>query len=374
MMCNCKLILLSAIYFIGVSVKAQNYAQWPAEKPRTGFIENAQSKQVRLQNRTRPQVIAMQDKMRAFFNENMEALSQKTGWLVVELDEFCSDGNVYHNEDGTVQDVPFNKCPPGSFNITYQFIANKDSLAAWKIYQSNFQKADEQSQQQRNNDVQDITQSPKYKQYQDSAKYYMHLYTAYVQKHQDEGVALFTKDTHPKYYQQKQMEFMDKATALTDGQVKAAGVDQLEANGAKIARRFRNHSIVTVTFEVNAYKEYAVDGSLGPIEYTTTPFLKSPATLSKLYTTGRDQTSQDLLKWDHILLIMMGQFNLHPNQYGGYEAAFMQNGQSDLYTPKKVTCGQIQNICIKISGSKAHIQRLAALLDTKNYNNLIYNK
>lgn len=373
-MSNCKLILCSAIYFIGLSVNAQNYATWPADKPRTGFIENAQSKQVRLQNRTRPQVIVMQDNMRSIFTQKMKDLSQKLGWSMVELDEFTSDGNVYHNEDGTVQDVPFNKCPPASFNITYQFIADKDSLAAWKRYQTKFERTEDQTQEQSSNDIHEITQSPKYKQYQDSAKYYMNLYTAYVQKHQDEGVALYTKDTHRKYYQQKQMEFLDKATALTDGQIKAAGVNQLEASGAIIARRLRNQSVVTVTFEVNAYKAYAVDESLGPIEFGTVSYPKSPATLSKLYTIATDQTSKALEKWDNIILILMGQFNLHPNQYGGYEAAFLQNGQSDLYTPKKVTCEQVQNICIKISGSKAHIQRLAVLLDTKKYNNLIYSK
>ncbi|HEY5367363.1 MAG TPA: hypothetical protein VIJ75_00100 [Hanamia sp.] len=69
----------------------QDYPQWPADKPETGFIEASQSKEIRLGNGTLPQEIDMQDKMRTLITVMMENTANKLHWQVVELSEYTNE-------------------------------------------------------------------------------------------------------------------------------------------------------------------------------------------------------------------------------------------------------------------------------------------
>ena len=347
------------------SLYAQDYPQWPADKPETGFIEESQSREIRLKNDILPQEIDMQDKMRTIITDMMENASKKLGWPVVELSEYTNEGGLQNG--GT----PFLLRSPRSINITFQFIVNKDSLQAWKIYQSDYANNHMNSQEANYDNAQSLMESPKYKQYQDSANYYMNLYTTYTTVRQNEGSALFTKDKHPKYYQQKEIFFINKMTAMTQQVHDNSRIELAEEKEEDVTFRFRNHTVLQVSFYVNKFTAGAIDQSLGPIQSSSVTFPKSAAKVSKLYSIPRNQENKKLVKWDNVLLILLGNFKAKPGQYGYYQAGFNLNGQGDEHTPKKIKSDKVQNISIHISGDKTNVEKMAKLIDVEKLNSKI---
>ena len=59
-------------------------------------------------------------------------------------------------------------------------------------------------------DIRTMRGSSDYKLYPDLANHYMNLYTTYCETHKDQCADLYSNDKHPKYYQQKKMEFVNK--------------------------------------------------------------------------------------------------------------------------------------------------------------------
>jgi len=350
-----------------LSLYAQDYPQWPADKPETGFIEESQSRETRLRNSILPQEIEMQDKMRTTITVIMENASKKLGWPMVELSE-------YTNKNGLQgADTPYLLRSPRGIEITFQFIVNKDSLEAWKNYQTDYTNTRIKSQQASYNNAQAVTESPLYKQYQDSVNYYLKLYTTYITAHKDEGSSLFTKDKHPKYYQQKEDEFINKLTAVMQQAQGNTGTKEADDNEKNETLRFRNHAVVQVKFSVNNYSALAINQSLGPIESTSSVFPESGVKVSRLYSISSNQVNKDLVKWNNVLLILLGNFQTKPSQDGIYQAGFNFNKQGDEHTPKKIKSDKVQNISINISGDKTNVEKMAKLIDVEKLNNEIVN-
>ncbi|HET7117062.1 MAG TPA: hypothetical protein VFI29_11255 [Hanamia sp.] len=360
-----KAFLFWFILLTNPSLYAQDYPQWPADKPETGFIEESQSREIRLKNDILPQEIDMQDKMRVIITDMMEDASDNLGWPMVELSEYTNEGALQNG--GT----PYPIRSPRGIDITFQFIINKDSLQAWKSYQSDYAKTRLNSQEANYDNAQSLMESPKYKQYQDSANYYMNLYTTYTTAHQDEGAALFTKDKHPKYYQQKEKEFINKMTDMTQKIHDNSGTEQQEDNWEEQTFRFRNHTTLQVSFRINNFTAEAIDQSLGPIESIPKLYPESGAKVSKMYAIPRNQENKKLVKWNNVLLILLGNFQTKPDQYGYYQAGFNLNGQGDEHTPKKIKSDKVQNISINISGNKSNVEKMVKLIDVEKLNSTI---
>ncbi len=354
-----KIILFYFFVTSATIVYAQDYPQYPADKPESGFIEQSQSREIRLKNLILPQEVTMQDKMRVLITNMMLNASKKLGWPVVELSEYTNDNGM--QGAGT----PYALRSPRGILITFQFIVNTDSLQAWKTYQETYNKLYQNKMQNDYSNVQVAMQSPLYKKYRDSADYYMDLYTNYTQAHQSEGAALYTSDKHPRNYQQKEMDFLNKANAMTQQAQNNSGNEQLENKGKANIRRFRNHTVVQVKFHVNDFKGLALNQSLGPIQFTSEPYAIAGSTISRLYSVSNHQDHNDFDKWNHVILILLGNFQPKPDKYSGYEAAFDQNGQGDEYTPKKIKSDKVQTISINIYGDKNNIEKMAKLIDAE---------
>jgi len=348
-----------------LSLYAQDYQQWPADKPETANIEASQSRQIRSGNDILPQEIEMQDKMRTTITDMMENAAKKLEWKMVELSE-------YTNENGLQgAGTPYPLRSPRGIEITFQFIADKDSLQAWKNDQTDYAHTRMNSQQANYSNLQTITEGPLYQQYQDSVNHYMKLYTTYTTAHQDEGAALYTKDKQPKYYMQKENEFINKMTAMTQQTQDNSGTEQAEDKRKDETLRFRNHTVVQVKFSVNNYSAIALNQSLGPIESTSAAFPISGTIVSRLYSIPTNQENKDLVKWNNVLLILLGNFQAKPGAENVYKAGFNFNGQGDEHTPKKIESDKVQNISINISGDKINVEKMAKLIDVEKLNSTI---
>lgn len=223
------------------------------------------------------------------------------------------------------------------------------------------------------NNMQSVTESPLYKQYQDSVNKYMNLYTAYTAAHKDEGEALYTKDKHPEYYQQKENEFINKMAAMTQQVYDHSGIEQGVENAKDETFRFRNHTVVQVAFSINESNAVAIDQTLGPIESTSSTYPKTGAQISRMYSIPVNQENKDLVKWKNVLLLLLGNFQTKQNQYGGYTSGFMLNKQADNHTPKKIKTDKVQTIAIIISGDKRNVEEIAKLIDVEKLNGVIVN-
>lgn len=360
-----KVLVFYFILLSSFSLYAQDYPQWPADNPETDNIEASQSKQIRQGNDILPQEIEMQDKMRTTITDMMENAAKKLGWTMVELSEYTNENGLQGG--GT----PYPLRSPRGIEITFQFIVNKDSLQAWKNYQTAYANDRINSQQANYNNTQAISGSPLYKQYQDSVNHYMNLYTTYTTAHQDEGAALYTKDKHPKYYMQKENEFINKMTTMTQQTQDNSGAEHAEDKRKGETRRFRNHTVVQVKFSVNNYSAFAIDQSLGPIESASVIFPITGTKVSKLYSTPWNQENKDLVKWNNVLLILLGNFQAKPGAENVYKAGFNFNGQGDEHTPKKIKSDKVQNISINIYGDKTNVEKMVKLIDVEKLNSTI---
>lgn len=371
-----KKIILS--YFLAASCIAlfaqdsphENYPQWPADKPETGFIENSQSQKIRLANHTYPQVIKMQDTMRALITSLMENAAKKLHWPMVELAEYSSDGVLYTNPQNIIDFAPYPLCPPAAFNITFQLIVNNDSLQAWKTYETNYQNNHLATQQNNYGNTQSAIQSPLYKRYKDSADHYMNLYLQYTEAHKDEGADLYTKDKHPKYYQQKENKFINKMTDITNGIHANSGIEQAEDEHDLKTFQFRNSTVVQVKFYVNNPIGIAVNQSQGSVELTSVVYPLSISKLSRIYTIPKKTTNVSLVKWKNIILVLLGNFLTKQNEYG-YDAGFNHNSQGDNHSPKKIKTDRVQNISVNIFGDKINVRKMAKLIDVARLNSTI---
>lgn len=351
-----------------LSLHAQDYPNWPADKPETGFIEDSQSKEIRSGNAILPQEIDMQDKMRTLITDMMQSASQKLNWAVTELSEYTNNNGLQNG--GT----PYNLRSPRGLVITFQFIVNKDSLQAWKKYQLDYSQHALDNGTQSYDNVAATTESPLYKRYQDSVNYYMNLYTTYTTAHQSEGADLFTKDKHPKYYQQKQNEFIDKMTAMTQQVQDNSGMKQMEGENALATHRFRNNTVVQVSFKVNSYVAEPVDQSSGSIKFTSVAYPVNNSKISRLFSIPENQENSNLAKWKNIMMILLGNFLLKPNEDFIYHTGFNQNGQGDEHTPKKIKSDQVQSISINIYGNKTNVEKIVKLIDVDKLNHAIVKK
>ena len=357
--------VISANSLFAQNVPHPDYPQWPADKPETGFIEESQSRQIRLTNLILPQEIAMQDRIRTLFTDMMQNAAKKLGWQMVELSEYTNEGAL--QSGGT----PYNLRSPRGINITFQFVVNKDSLQAWKQYQINYNNKHLNTQSTIYDSQVDVTNSPLYKRYKDSMEHYQNLYTNYVNAHQSEGAALYTKDKHPKYYQDKENEFIEKMTNMTQQVQDNSGIDEMENSNESQTFNFRNHTIVQVHFHVNAFTSGPLEQSIQGSQYASSTYPMPPALLSKIYAFKLNTSDETPDKWKNVLLVLMGNFHTKSNEYGYYDAGFNHTTQGDEHTPKKIKSDKIQNISITISGNKMNVEKMAKLIDVAKLNSTI---
>jgi hypothetical protein len=363
-----KIIVFCIVPLFSISAYAQDYPHWPADKPEVESIKQSQSKQNRLEDLILPQEIDMQDKMRVALTLQMKYCAKKLGWDMVELSEYTNDNALQGGR------TPYALRSPRGIEITFQFIVSSDSLQAWKKYQVDFNNRDHSNIGNDYSNIQSVMASPKYKEYHDSVNYYMILYTNYVEAHKHEGADLYTKDKHPKYYQQRENAFINKMTAMTDERHEHDGVEKFEDEGIKMKRRFRNHTVVEITFHANNFTAEPISQTLGPIAFTSASYLKSDTKVSRIFAIPENQENGYLVKWNYVILMLLGNFQTKRNEAANYDAGFNHNGQGDEHTLKTIKSDKVQNISVMIKGDKKNIKKIAGLIDVNKLNSLIYKK
>ena len=356
-----KLIIPIFLVLAATSLFAQDYPQWPADKPETGFIKDSQSREVRIQNLILPQEVDMQDKMRTLFTDMMNRAARQLGWQMEEISEYTNDNALQGG------DVPYALRSPRGIDITFQFIVNQDSLQAWRNYEMDY---GQQLQTNMGNALEaekKIQESPAYKMYADSVNYYIKLYSTYCDKHKNEGAALFTKDPHPQLYLTKQKSFSDKMVAMTNNVNAQSGGQQLDVEHNVKTHKFRNETVVQVRFNVN---DYVCEMSDQSTETTQREYPEQNVTLAKrvkIQNYGNDHFS----KWDEMIVLLLGNFNKKPADNNNYNAGFDFGGQGDEHTPKKIKSDKVQNIDVHIMGSAINIDKMVRLIDVARLNSTI---
>ncbi len=106
------------------------------------------------------------------------------------------------------------------------------------------------------------------------------------------------------------------------------------------------------------------------INSNSVPYPEAGVKISNLYTAKMETVD----KWQHSILILVGNFLSKKDQYGDYPAGFDLNGQNDEHTPKKIKSDKVQNIAVNIYGDKINIEKMAKLIDIEKLNSVIVKK
>ncbi len=358
-----KKLLISCLTLIcSPSAFAQQCPQWPADCPETGYIENSQSRAYRIENLLLPQEVDMQDRMRNLFTGMMQKASTQLGWDMVEISEYT---NMNGLQSGT---TPYQYRSPRAITVTFQFVVDKAALQAWKAYETNYEQSNTNTQSQGYDNATSVMKGPAYQRYKDSADHYMKLYLAYIEKHKDEGAALYADGSPAMRYQQKGIDFSNKAAALTDDANGHSDLQDMEGVHDLKSFQYRNKAVLQVEFKANESVAVAIDQSLGPIESHHTSYPLSNATIAKIYTIQKEQENAELVKWQNKILITLGKFLTTPDEYGYYSAGFTLNGQDDEHTSKKIKSDKVQTISVLISGNKMNVEKMVKLINIKPLN------
>ncbi len=358
---RCVLIPFVLLSFFN-PVKAQNDTcdQWPAECPLTN-TEEYYSAAIRKGNGLSDAEIAMQDKMKSITDDMMKTASKNLHWPMGILDEAV---NLNSSQSaGTPEGL---KSPRG-FGIVYQFIANKDSLNAWRNWFIDFDKrykaAGSDYYQNQNN----VQNSPEYKRLQDSAMHYNKLIS-------DMLTAKGFKNTEAENKKidelgKKQNLYMDKASALAN----TGNLENYDEEKVNNGNQFKNATIIQVFFDFNAHIGY-----LDNVDHTQKEMKNYPlqgAKISKLiHFSPRNLagTLWDFPSWDDNTVILLGNWATNPDNPKDYEAGYIQKkGQDDEHTLKIIKSDKVQNISIHITGNKTNMAKMAGQLNIDELNSVM---
>lgn len=358
-----KTLATAILVLITFRLAAQDYPQWPADKPETEYIAESQSRDIRIKNGVLPQEVEMQDKMRFLIYDMMQNAAKGLHWHMAELSEFTNNGPL--QSGGT----PYALRSPRGIGITFQFIVNTDSLEAWKNYQANAIKINSKKISNIYSNTQSLLGSPLYRHYQDSEMYFMKLYLTYDANKNESA----SKKMPRQYYLQKVNEFKNKTKAITQPahDTSEMQMQKIKNENETNTFHFRNCTIVQVMFRVNNDIGIPVNQSSGPIQSTFINYTLPNTTLANLYTFEKKQTNTSLVKWNNVMLILLGNFLLSKDSYGDYPAGFTRNRQDDEHSPKKIKSDKVQTISINISGSKINIEKMVKFIDIAKLNSMI---
>jgi hypothetical protein len=370
-------LLLVAALCAPVLSHAQACPQYPADCPAFDYpnLDPAEDSVGMLDNPLVPQEVAMQHLLRRWTTAWMTQIAQKEGWEVTEL----SEGGASGYRDLPPHDTPLNYAlrPPHWFEISFQFIINKDSLAAWADWIKDLSErrlADVNQYASRIASVED-----KRKAYMDSANYYGDLkanyMTAHMQSYQQalmsgskSGTAAYEKAVDA--YDKKVNYWINKATDLQKDASSEKTQSDADKERTTVGLRFRDATVVTVEFRFNGEnalinESHAAGDAPAAAGYGLARWYNNPAPYLKdplaLFTHSRN-----------FVLLLDGPWNLHPDANGIFYPSFRSNKQAiDQKTPKAIKSDRVQAMSVHIAGNKAAIGRLLADLPAAQLNSLI---
>lgn len=328
----------------------------------------------------------MQNMIRDFMTDQMEALGKTKNWEVYELDE-NSDGQyqlpVNHNEKA--YPVPYPLRSPHGFQISFVFIVNADSINVWKDWYNNMA----ENAQGIANDMKSNFDDPAFvaaeKEYMDSADYWSGLLVAYETKNLQafQQAALNKDDAFTKKYEtvtknyQSHIDYWTKKAsdhsqaAMTTSDQKMA---QMQNDSHLRINAFRNATMIRVTFDFNNPRAVAAETD----DIHLVKQLSVPSTsLAQLY--HNNKTSDERLyslcvfnRSTDLAFLLFGKWNINPDKYRQYHPLYtMDKKNTDKATVKQIACDKIQTISMHIEGRPDYIESFLKILSAERLNSII---
>jgi hypothetical protein len=370
-------LLLAAALSGPLNGLAQPCPQYPADCPAEDYpnLDLSEDSIAMLANPVVPQEVAMQHRLRFWTAGLTNRIAQKEGWDVVEL----SEGGASGFRDLPPNDTPLNYAlrPPHSFEISFQFIVNKDSLAAWAAWVKDLSErrlADVNQYANRMASVED-----KRKACMDSANYYgdqkASYMTAHMQSYQQalmsnnkSGTAAYEKAVET--YDKKTNYWINKATDLQKDATSEKTQGDADEERKTVGLRYRDATVITVEFRFNG--ENALTNEAKPNAAQPTTSAGSGYALLRWYTNPEPYLNDPMALFPHsrnFVLALIGGWNPNPNANGIYYPSFRTDKKNiDKTTPKVIKCDQVQTISIHIAGNKHGIGRVIADLPALKLN------
>ncbi len=337
---------------------------FPADCPDEGSIQASQNPTIRLGNGILLQEIKMQDAMRYLVTDMMINVAKTLHWRAIEMDEIT---NLNSGQSGG---TPYALRSPRFFGIEFEFIVDKDSLAAWKDWLIEFSNRYKDAGLNAMNKEADVAHSPLYKQYSDSVDHYIKLSADYMTAHQNEGAKLFD-DKQLTYLQHKQKDYTDKQVALLNQNNSENSLSSFDDDKKQGTKRFRNASTLEIFFEFNpgVGTVFSSDGE----EQVTNYNLPGAVVAKSVHLSEPDPYTipWHFDQWENLTLLLFGNWLTKTDQYKNYNAVFTLNKQNDEHTPKKIMSDKVQTIAIHVMGNKTNMDKLIQQLNITSLNNAI---
>jgi len=347
-------------FFMGTSYAQQRCELWPADCPEKEAIEISQSISRRLDAGLLQTEIAIQDKVRNAITKQFQQTATALHWQLTQLEDVTGLNGMQKAE------TPVSLRSPRGMDLFFQFIVSEDSLQSWRDWKLSDIEKRKTVGAAATQSYGDVLNSPLYKSYIDSANHYQQLYTDYLEKHQNEGAALFTNKIVEEY-SKKMNAYTDKAVALQNQNISGNGWKSLEDEGKKINYRFRNATVVYVNVTQN-YDVAEIHDDANKVSAYSFP----NAIIAKQVVIKEDETGyyHEFGKWNYMIILLFGNWS-NKIVNGCYQAGFAASGQNNDRTVKKVTSDKVQTISVSVFGNQHNVEKFVQALHTANLNQLV---
>lgn len=356
--------LLLCVALLGGALRttAQGCPAWPADCPDRDYVnyDRAEDSAARMGNPVLPIEVSMELRLRQQVRQLMDRIAKQEGWEVAQINESASSGQL--NADGTAP-LKYELRRPHWVSFTYQFVVNKDSLAAYGDWIKEF--SNRRLSITRQDMGKQDAQKDRIQAYMDSANYYGQLKAKYMTDHMAQyqqaltsgnktAIAAFEKEQNR--YDKKANEFITRATNLQRDPAAEQNQDNFEQEATRQKLHFRDASLLVI--------EFAVNPDLLSVEGAPAGASAAPAPGS-LYISHLSNPHPDLLDNVHLFthsynnsIALIGAWNFSRNHDNNYVPTYVTGKIGwDEVTPKTIHSEQIQAIGFNLSGNKAAIRR-----------------
>jgi hypothetical protein len=376
----CSFILSVVIRF---TIQAQPCQQYPADCPDLGSIEAASDKQGCLNNLMIIEEINLQDKLRELIIAMMQQVAKSNNWQVYEYSETSGDGIAI---SGTSNPLPYQFRGPHAYIMSFIFIVNEDSLAAWRYWKNNELAASAESVVQSYNQAAfnqpDNNESEKHF---DSANYYAIQMTEFMNKHTSDHQSdllsnnqksLKAYDDQINGFTEKINHFIAKSNRQREKQFSNADTQRetmLQTKHIKTIA-FRNASMIRVKIIIN--QGLAGPTSSNDFKITNKLLLPGSALAISIHNNQPDEGEiydlDQFTRSPDLAFILFGKWQPKPDAYNLYHAMYtLDKKNTDGESVKKVPCDKVQTIVLHVEGSTNYTHQFLQTLDIHRLNILV---
>ena len=285
------------------TVPAQACSHYPADCPSDQQLGDSVS---RMSNPVLPQEVHMEIQLHDLLTSLMQTQADKNGWEVYQYDE--SDASGFLNADRTGP-LEYKLRPPHSYEISFIFMVNQDSLRAWQEWEKNFntQLMDEVEKMKSTNDFSSVSK---------------------IQQSKKDKEEILRNSSMIRV----------KFEINPDNAIVSSILDDLLVTGQLHVQ----HAALAIQAHNNKTDEKAIF--------------------------GLDQLNRS----SDIAFLLFGKWNLKPDSYQYYRPVYGNDKKNiDTSTPKTILSDKVRTIAVHVEGATHYINTFLQSLDTEKINNII---